>query len=100
MRKQKHILVLIFLLGSVLLRVPVCFGESSQISLPLPSVTQPQDSQQSDKISTTSVSTTSQQESQNPEQQKTFGERMVEFIRKLLGEEPKKIDENLVRDKM
>ena len=48
-----------------------------------------------------SVTTTSAQDKQSQvadQQGRTLGERMVDFIRKILGEEQKPIDDDLVRD--
>jgi len=46
------------------------------------------------------VESSRQEASTNKSEDENFGKKMIEFIRKLLGDEPKPIDEKLIRDEM
>ena len=104
MTKQKQgrlILVIVgVLLLSALWHTGRALADHSPVSLPvsLASDSETKTEAQNHVIITPQSGVKAEQAT--PSEDETFGERMVEFIRKLLGQTPKKIDINLVRDKI
>jgi len=54
----------------------------------------------SPQITKTSLSPLDNVPQAQAQTEQTFGEKMVEFIRSILGDKPKPIDETLVRDEL